>query len=148
MSNDPNHNNDTFLQKIGQKTSFKNVPMATKILHVYISVTVPDKSIVTIIHRQELIYSLPFRTMTCDLQWPWRSQMVTYMSVTKNVFSQSVIELETSRKAKIVANSMRTAWYHFRRPLTYFRSRDVIKAIFGITAITPLFFKLKTSSKN
>ena len=68
MSNDPNHNNDTFLQKIGQKTSFKNVPMATKILHVYISVTVPDKSIVTIIHRQELIYSLPFRTMTCDLQ--------------------------------------------------------------------------------
>ena len=46
-----------------------------------------------------------------------------------------------------MANSMRTAWLHFRPPPTHFRSRDVINAIFGITAITPLFFKLKTSSK-
>ena len=51
MSNEPNHNNNTFLQKIGQKTSFKNVPMVTKILHVYISVTVQDRPIVTIFCR-------------------------------------------------------------------------------------------------
>ena len=49
--NEPNHKNDTILQKIGQKTCFKNVTMVTKILHVYISVTVPDRPIVTIIHR-------------------------------------------------------------------------------------------------
>ena len=48
--NEPNHKNDMFLQKIGQKTCFKNVTMVTKILHVYISVTVPDRPIVTIIH--------------------------------------------------------------------------------------------------
>ena len=42
---------------------------------------------------------------------------------------------------------MRTAWRHFRAPSTHFRSRDVINVIFGITAITPLFFKLKTSSE-
>ena len=46
-----------------------------------------------------------------------------------------------------MANSMRTEWRHFRAPPTHFRSRDVINVIFGITAITPLFFKLKTSSK-
>ena len=51
ISNDPNHKNDTFLQKNGRKTSFKNVTMVTKMLHVYISVTVPDRPIVTIIHR-------------------------------------------------------------------------------------------------
>ena len=42
--------NDTFLQKIGQK-KIKNVTVVTKMLHVYISVTVPDRPIVTIIHR-------------------------------------------------------------------------------------------------
>ena len=46
-----------------------------------------------------------------------------------------------------MSNSMRTAWRHFRAPPTHFRSRDVINVIFGLTAITPLFFKLKTSSK-
>ena len=51
ISNDPNHKNDAFLQKNGRKTSFKNVTMVTKMLHVYISVTVPDRHIVTIIHR-------------------------------------------------------------------------------------------------
>ena len=51
ISNDPNHENDTFLQKNGRKTSFKNVTMVTKMLHVYISVTVPDRPIVTVIHR-------------------------------------------------------------------------------------------------
>ena len=51
ISNDPNHKNDRFLQKNGRKTSFKNVTMVTKMLHVYISVTVPDRPIVTIIHR-------------------------------------------------------------------------------------------------
>ena len=51
FSNDPNHKSDTFLQKKGQKTSLKNVTMVTKILNVYISVTVPDRPIVTIIHR-------------------------------------------------------------------------------------------------
>ena len=49
--NDLNHKNDMFLKRHGQKTSFKNVTMVTKILHVYISVTVPDRPIVTIIHR-------------------------------------------------------------------------------------------------
>ena len=51
ISNDPNHKNVMFLQKNGRKTSFKNVMMVTKMLHVYISVTVPDRPIVTIIHR-------------------------------------------------------------------------------------------------
>ena len=74
--------------------------------------------------------------------------MVTYMKFTKNPFSQSVFELETSCKDKIMANSMRTAWRHFRAPTTHFRSCDVINVVFGITAITPLFLKLKTSSQN
>ena len=39
-------------------------------LHVYISVLVPDRPIVTIIDRQELIYSLSSHTMTCDLGDP------------------------------------------------------------------------------
>ena len=51
LSNDANHKNDRFLQRNGQKTSFKNVTMVTKMLHVYISVRVRDKPIVTIIHR-------------------------------------------------------------------------------------------------
>ena len=46
-----------------------------------------------------------------------------------------------------MANSMRTAWRHFRAPPTHFGSRDVINVIFVKTAITPSFFKLKTSSK-
>ena len=51
ISNDANHKNDRFLQRNGRKTSFKNVTMVTKMLHVYISVTVRDRTIVTIIHR-------------------------------------------------------------------------------------------------
>ena len=51
ISNDPNHKNDTFLKRNGRKTSFKIVIMVTKMLHVYILVTVPDRPIVTIIHR-------------------------------------------------------------------------------------------------
>ena len=51
ISNDPNHKNDTFLKKMGEKRLSKNVTMATKMLHVYISVTVPDRPIVTIIHK-------------------------------------------------------------------------------------------------
>ena len=47
-----------------------------------------------------------------------------------------------------MAKCMRTAWRHFRAAPTHFRSRDVINVISGETAITPLFFKLKTSSKN
>ena len=46
-----------------------------------------------------------------------------------------------------MANIMRTAWRHFRSPLAHFRSADVINVIFGKTAITSLFFKLKTSSE-
>ena len=42
---------------------------------------------------------------------------------------------------------MRTAWRHLRASLTHFWSSDVIKVIFGKTAITPSFFKIKTSSK-
>ena len=57
-----------FKKKNGRKTSFENVMMVTKMLHVYISVTVPDRPIVTIIHRYELIYRLSFRTMSCDLR--------------------------------------------------------------------------------
>ena len=49
ISNETNHKNDRFLQRNGLKTSFKNVTMVTKMLHV--SVTVLDRSIVTIIHR-------------------------------------------------------------------------------------------------
>ena len=51
ISNDPNHKNDMFLQNNGRKTSFKTVIMVTNMLHVYISVTVPDRPNVTIIHR-------------------------------------------------------------------------------------------------
>ena len=47
-----------------------------------------------------------------------------------------------------MANRMQTAWLHFRASPKHFRSRDVINIIFGKTAITPSFFKLKTSSKN
>ena len=51
IANDLNHKNDTFLKRTGRKTSFKIVIMVTKMLHVYILVTVPDRPIVTIIHR-------------------------------------------------------------------------------------------------
>ena len=51
IPNDPNHKNNTFLQKNDRKTSFKNITMVTKMFHVYISVTVRDRPIVTIIHR-------------------------------------------------------------------------------------------------
>ena len=51
ISNEINHKNDMFLQKNGQKKSFKNVTMVTKMLHVYISVTVKDRPIVAIIDR-------------------------------------------------------------------------------------------------
>ena len=37
-----NKKNRYFPAKNGRKTSFKNVTMVTKMLHVYISVTVPD----------------------------------------------------------------------------------------------------------
>ena len=43
---------------------------------------------------------------------------------------------------------MRTAWRPFRAPSTHFQSCDIINVIFGKTAITPSFFKLKTSAKN
>ena len=51
ISNDKNHKSDRFIQKNWRKTSFKNVTMVTKMLHVYISVTVRDRPIVTIFHR-------------------------------------------------------------------------------------------------
>ena len=51
ICNDPNHKNDTFIQKNRRKTSFTNVAMVTKMLHVCISITVPDRPTVTIIHR-------------------------------------------------------------------------------------------------
>ena len=51
ISNDTIHKNDRFLQRNGRKTSFKNVTMVTKMLHVHISVTVRDRPIVTIIYR-------------------------------------------------------------------------------------------------
>ena len=43
---------------------------------------------------------------------------------------------------------MRTAWSHFGTPLMHFWSRDLINVIFGKTAITPSFFKVKTSNQN
>ena len=51
ISNDSNHKNDRFLQRNGRKKSIKNVTMVTKMLQVYISVTVRDRPLVTIIHR-------------------------------------------------------------------------------------------------
>ena len=51
ISNDPSHKNDVFLQKNGRKPSFKYVTMVTKMLHVYISITVPDRPLVAIIDR-------------------------------------------------------------------------------------------------
>ena len=51
ISNETNHKNNRFLKRNGRKTSFKNVTMVTKMLHVYISVTVRDRPIVTIIYR-------------------------------------------------------------------------------------------------
>ena len=51
ISNDSNHQNAGFLQRNGRKTSFNNVTIVTKMLHVYISVTVRDRPIVTIIRR-------------------------------------------------------------------------------------------------
>ena len=68
ISNDLNHKNVTFFKKCVRKTSFKIVTIVTKMLRAYISVTVPDRPIVTIIHRKELIYSLSFHNMTCNLQ--------------------------------------------------------------------------------
>ena len=49
MSNETNHKNDMFLQKNGRKASFTNVIMVTKMLHGYMSATVPDRPMVTII---------------------------------------------------------------------------------------------------
>ena len=49
MSNETNHKNDMFLQKNGRKASFTNVTMVTKMLHGYMSATVPDRPMVTII---------------------------------------------------------------------------------------------------
>ena len=46
-----------------------------------------------------------------------------------------------------MAKSVRTAWRHFRVTPMPFRSSNVIKVIFGKTAITPSFFKVMTSSK-
>ena len=43
---------------------------------------------------------------------------------------------------------MRTAWSHFGTPLMDFWSRDLINVIFGKTAITPSFFKVKASNQN
>ena len=51
ISNKPNHKKDMILPKMGAKTSFKYVTKVTKMLQVYISVTVPDGPIVTIIDR-------------------------------------------------------------------------------------------------
>ena len=65
----------------------------------------------------------------------------------ENVFFQYVFELETSCKDNIMANRMRTAWRHLRASLTHFWSSDAINVIFRKTAITPSFFKIKTSSK-
>ena len=49
ISNDSNHKIGSY-KEMGKKKSFKNVTMVTKMLHVYISVTVRDNPLVTIIH--------------------------------------------------------------------------------------------------
>ena len=46
-----------------------------------------------------------------------------------------------------MANRMRRAWPHLRTSQTHFWSSDIINVIFHKTAITPSFFKIKTSSK-
>ena len=43
---------------------------------------------------------------------------------------------------------MRKAWSPLRAPSKHFQSHDLINVILGKTAITPSFFKLKTSAKN
>ena len=66
------------------------VTIVTKIFPCYISVTVPDRLMVTIIH------SLSFHTMTLicdDHEGHNRSCMVNLM---KNLFSLSIFKLETS----------------------------------------------------
>ena len=57
ISNYPNHKNDTFHEKYSPENVLQNVTMVTQMLHVYISVTVLDRPIVTIIHRT---YIQPF----------------------------------------------------------------------------------------
>ena len=77
-------------KEMGEKRlSKKNVTMVTKMLHVYISVTVPDGPIATIIHRSELICILSFRTMTCGL---WSMKVTIghiYKFYEKHIFSVS-----------------------------------------------------------
>ena len=68
--------------------------------------------------------------------------MVTYMSFTKNAFSQSVFEHQ------VIVTSMREAWRHLCTDLKNFRSRDVINVIYRKAAITASFFKIKTLNKN
>ena len=48
--------------------SLKTIAMVTIMLFVYVSVMVPDRPIVTIIDRYELIYNLLFGIMTFDLR--------------------------------------------------------------------------------
>ena len=50
ISNEASHKNYIF-SKMFTKKSFKYVTMVTKMLHVYISVMVPDRPIHTIIYR-------------------------------------------------------------------------------------------------
>ena len=126
-----------------EKTFFKNVTMVTKMLHVHISVMVPDRP--TIIDRQELIYSLSSHTMTCDLWWPWRSQKVTYMNFTKKQFLSQFSTLTLQVKIKIIIRCMHKA-YIFPHA-THFLSRDVFNVIFAKTSITPFFFYAKDKVK-
>ena len=70
------------------------------------------------------------------------------MSFRKNAFSQSVFELETLHKEQ----NNEQQYAKSMAPLPRFSDAlppcDVINVILGKTAVTPSFFKLKTSNQN
>ena len=51
ISNEASHKNYIFLKNVHEKRLSKYVTISTKMLHIYISVTVPDRPIHTIIYR-------------------------------------------------------------------------------------------------
>ena len=90
MSNETNHKNDMFLQKNGRKASFTNVTMVTKMLHGYMSATVPDRPMVTIIG-----YNNGFTYYRCVCVCVCMHACVhVCVNFVKKAFSQSVSEPE------------------------------------------------------
>ena len=83
----------TLLLRNRLKMSLNTVTMVTKILTCYISVTVSDRPIVTIIHREEdknsyIAFHFAPRPVTCG--GDREGHKATFINFTKNAFSQSV----------------------------------------------------------